>query len=123
MIETELLKIMIQYAKNHKEGFTAWLSDYNLTEYIQENGHRYIVAIETVITLDDSFKPILIYHNSIKPYIHYGGWYDKENKVYLIEKILLFETLKFAMRTAREHNQRFIYDLKEKKEIKVNEVI
>jgi len=104
--------LMDLYHKN-PDGFTVYLKNGKVTSKIFK---RYVVAYKTIIEIHDYY---IVFNGKLKDTSYYGGWYDKEDNKYIIENVKLYNNLKYALKIAKKYKQKYIYDLKENKEIKV----
>lgn len=118
-----------EIAKKNKEGFTVFVK-YDKTKnkcYIDnlnksiynKDIYRYCIGI----TNNNTKKKINKFFNDIDKYFYHGyigGWYNKENNQYYIDKVIVTSNKEYAIQLAKKHNQISIYDLKLKKDIKIH---
>jgi hypothetical protein len=104
-LDQRLIKI---YRKN-QDGFTVVLKNNRITQYDPNKHGRYVVSYKTMIEIDEFMGLINYRSNDFEDGI-YGGWYNKEDGVFYIERNKSFESVIDAMTFAHLYNQKYIWD-------------
>lgn len=60
-----------------------------------------------------------VLRDSYKRFLQVGGWLDKSNNVFYYNSVRVYDNIRQAMDFAIANNQKVIYDLHNKKEIKL----
>lgn len=118
----DIVNLSKNYAKECK-GFTKSVTECQTEDATLEDG-RYVVSISKIadIRCGDE-KQIILWH---KPdyaelfNVYVGGWFNEAENIYEIEEVLIFYGIDHAIEMANQKNQKYIYDLKEKKCINVD---
>jgi hypothetical protein len=122
-------KEILKYVKNKKDGFTInveynkdknILNIYDLSNNIFDKDiYRYCVAITNNDNKDKIDKLLNeIANKSYNGII--GGWYNKDNDKCYIDKVIVTSNKNYAIQLGKKYKQISIYDLKTKKELKIN---
>ena len=112
---------IVEFAKqNMPNGFTAtWTNDKELKHLKPTDEERYIVAYSTIYKFRKNGTLYYKNRGELKYLPYIGGWYDAENECYIVEAVFTFKHLSNAMLVAELNDQRYIFDLKEKRDISV----
>lgn len=113
------IKKIIEFAKNNKEGFTAYYKDGKLVSVSASKNKRYVVADKTKIVYIPRTDKTSIY-SAVKDGSYIGGWYDKESNKYLIEQVDVVSRKSDAIELGKKRKQKAIFDLQKFKEIKIH---
>jgi hypothetical protein len=129
MKENNLVKKIKEIMKDNKEGFTVFV-DYRKKPYkliiedlktstFDKDIYRYCISI----TNNNNKNKIDKFLNQLSKKDFYngfiGGWFNKENNQYYIDKVIVTSDRDYALQLAKEHNQISIYDMKKNRCIKV----
>lgn len=111
---------LIQYAKNHKEGFTIYIDSFKIHELKPDQTIRYAIALTNN---DNKHKVKMLLNGINKNYKGFiGGWMDKDTNIYYIDSVTINRNLSKSIILAKKYNQKAIYDLWKNKEIRIKEV-
>jgi hypothetical protein len=108
---------LIQYAKNHKEGFTIYIDAFKIHELKPDQTIRYAIALTNN---DNKYKVKMLLKGINKEFKGFiGGWMDKNTNIYYIDLVTIERNLSKSIILAKKYNQKCIYDLWKQKEIKI----
>ena len=119
----KLIDRLEKYARNNLYGFTIEFKNDKINKVKPSKNKRYSVGCNKML-MEISLKGKKIYLQNFKllEYNHYiGGWFNKEQKVFQIELILLCDNYIKSINTGKCHKQYSIYDLILQKEIVLRE--
>jgi len=104
----DIINDLITLSKIFKEGFTVYIDNKNIKQSNLKEG--FIISIQTLIEIkNNSHEVFKNYKELFEGLI--GGWYDKENKTYYIEKNIHVEKYSDALRLAIKYKQKAIWDI------------
>lgn len=110
--------LLAYYHKMNRNPFTV-IFDVDFIPYDFRIHGRYVVSYQTLLEIDE-FSGVVIYRqpDTVASGI-YGGWYNKDDGIFYIEKNQTFTEKEEALKFGRQYKQKFIWDGKEQKEIEV----
>lgn len=108
-----------RYAYKNYNGFTICLKNNKINKVKPSNKKRFCIGVKKPLIERYQNKVIYYYENfKLLPYNNYiGGYYDKAEKLFIIELILILSEKQKSINTGKFYNQYSIYDLIENKEI------
>ena len=116
MIEETLTTKLLQLRNIFKDGFTIKYNNGNISQY-NNYKYLYIVSYKTVIIVNTHEITFNVHNIPNKCII--GGWFDIESNKYYIELNYAFDNLKIAKQIGKQYNQKYVYDLKKDRCIKI----
>ena len=119
----KLINRLEKYARKNFNGFTIEFKNDKINKVKPSKNKRYSVGCNKML-MEISLKGKKIYLQNFKllEYNHYiGGWFNKEQKVFQIELILLCDNYIKSINTGKYYKQYSIYDLILQKEIVLRE--
>lgn len=107
-------KQILDYAKEHRDGFSAEIVGGVLIPFRPEKKSRFIVSKTHIKATPARIK---------KEYKDYegllGGWYDRKEKKYYIDKNIAVEKESTALKIAKQYKQKAYWDAITQKEVQV----
>lgn len=103
-----LISRLRQLAKENQDGYTVFVRYGKVMPYDYKKHGRYIVPVtDGIKIISDCYTGIV------------GGWYDKDDDRYVIDKNKAYHFKEMALLLAKKYSQKAIYDMKDKKVIGV----
>lgn len=121
-MDKTLLKNLVTLSDIFKDGFTVKVHDNKIMQLFQTHG--YIISYKTLITISRNKTEVkqLTYNikneSDLNGYV-IGGWFDKDNNTYYIEKNIITYSKDLAIKYAKRFNQKEIFDIANGECIKV----
>lgn len=118
-----LINSLERYAYKNYNGFTIELKNNKINKVKPSYKKRYCMGVKKPL-IERYQNKVIYYHENFKllPYNNYiGGYYDKEEKLFIIELILILSEKQKSINAGKFYGQYSIYDLIENKEIVLNE--
>jgi len=105
---------LLEYADKNPDGFTVKVADGKLTPVTNTEYGRYAVSTTHITSASQVRENFYNWYNGFA-----GGWYDKKDDEYCIDKTLIVDDKKRAFQIGRTYGQKYIFDLKKMIEIKI----
>lgn len=108
-----------RYAYKNYSGFTIRLKNNKINKVKPNRNKRFCIGVKKPL-IERYQNKVIYYHENFKllPYNNYiGGYYDKIEKLFIIELILILSEKQKSINTGKFYGQYSIYDLIEDREI------
>jgi hypothetical protein len=131
-MQKHIYKKIIELIEKYKSsGFTIRIENNKIYPFMMRSG--YLISYKTLMTIDFNKhnidkkenifinKPIFVKDFRFKKHTVYilGGWFNKNNNQYSIELNYIMLNKQSAFNLAKKHDQKFIWDIENKKCIQV----